>query len=318
MKKKGTCKIRKNKRATQRRKNRSYKRMKGGMFKKIAGSMTAVKLMLDENATRVISESLPILGFSRPDVMPTDDKLSEFQHACDEFIKMMQNEEKFSTFYVSNINSINDMFELLMPAEFTHVRMYRDNIIELFKQGRIPNTVPQIKTDLNKYVRESMTSHANPKKFNLLAFALFIMKIQKLNIFPYPLPPASQEIIGDINTRFTGILQHEWKGLYSPPLVTMQVLWERMYNSLFYKNAISLLNDECKKYIITLCGVKSEPEPSNSILLQALLYYEMLPTGDNFRKIYDKYKAGTASAEEIRQLTIALILIVTNLKYPNS
>lgn len=32
MKKKGTRKIRKNKRATQRRKNRSYKRMKGGMF----------------------------------------------------------------------------------------------------------------------------------------------------------------------------------------------------------------------------------------------------------------------------------------------
>ena len=316
MKKKGTRKIRKNKRTTQRRKNRSYKRMKGGMFKRIADSMTAVKLMLDVHATTVISESLPILGFSRPDVMPTDDKLIEFRDACAEFIKMMQNEEKFSTFYVSNINSINPMFELLMPAKFTRVARYDSNIIELFKQGTIPNTVQQIETALNKYVGESKTSHANPKKFNLLAFALFIMKIQKLNIFPYPLPPASQEIIDDINAQFTGILQHDWKGLYSSPLVTMQVLWERMYNSLFYNNDIALLNDECKNYIIRLCEVESKP--SNSILLQALLYYEMLPTGDNFRKIYDKYKARTASAEEIRQLTIALILIVTNFKYPKS
>jgi hypothetical protein len=290
--------------------------MKGGMFKRIVDSTTAVKLMLDVNATRVISESLPILGFSRPDVMPTDDKLIEFRDACDKFIDMMQHKEKFSTFYDSNINSINTMFELLMPAGFMHVARYVDNIIELFKQGTIPNTVQQIETALNKYVGESTTSHANPKKFNLLAFALFIMKIQKLNIFPYPLPPASQEIIDDINTRFTAILQHTWEGLSNSPLDTIQVFWKRMYNSLFYENEIKLLKDECKNYIIRLCGVVSNP--SKSILLQALLYYEMLPTADNFREIYDKYTAGTASAEEIRQLTIALILIVTNLRYPKS
>lgn len=320
MKKKGTRKIRKNKRTTQRRKNRSYKRMRGGMFKRIVDSMTAVKLMLDVNATRVISESLPILGFSTPVVMPTGDKLSEFRGACTEFIDMMKNKEKFSTFYDSNINSINPMFELLMPAGFTHVARYDDNIIELFIQGTIPNTVEKIETTLNKYVRESKTSHVNPKKFNLLAFALFIMKIQKLNIFPFPLPPASQEIIDDIiNTRFEEILKYKWDdGLYNPtPLDSIQGLWKRMYNSLFYENEIALLNDECKNYIIRLCGVVSNP--SKSILLQALLYYEMLPTtADNFREIYDKYTAGTASAEEIRQLTIALILIVTNLKYPKS
>jgi len=324
MKKKGTRKIRKNKRTTQRRKNRSYKRMKGGVIK-LPWWITPLKTNLDVNATRVISESLPILGFSTPVVMPTGDKLIEFRGACTEFIDMMKNKEKFSTFYDSNIKSINPMFELLMPAEFTHVARYDDNIIELFKQGTIPNTVEKIETTLNKYVGESKTSHVNPKKFNLLAFALFIMKIQKLNIFPNPLPPASQEIIDDINTRFKKILEYKWEVLYNSPLDStldstldlIQVLWERMYNSLFYKNEIELLNDECKNYIIRLCGVVSNP--SKSILLQALLYYEMLPTtADNFREIYDKYTAGTASAEEIRQLTIALILIVTNLKYPKS
>jgi hypothetical protein len=314
MKKKGTRKNRKNKRTTQRRKNRSYKRMKGGVIK-FPWWITPLKTNLDVNATRVISESLPILGFSRPDVMPTGDKLLEFRDACVEFIDMMQNKEKFSTFYDSNINSINPMFELLMPVGFTRVARYDDNIIELFKQGTIPNTVEKIETTLTKYVGESKTSHVNPKKFNLLAFALFIMKIQKLNIFPFPLPPASQEIIDDINTRFEEILKYKWDdGLYNlTPLDSIQVLWERMYNSLFYENEIELLNDECKNYIIRLCGVVSNP--SKSILLQALLYYEMLPTtADKFREIYDKYKAGTASAEEIRQLTIALILIVTKLQ----
>lgn len=318
MKKKGTRKIRKNKRTTQRRKNRSYKRMKGGVIK-LPRWITPLKTSLDVNATRVISESLPILGFSTPVVMPTGDKLIEFRGACDEFIDMMQHNDKFHKFYDSNINSINPMFEsLIMPAEFTHVTRYDDNIIELFKQGTIPNTAEIIESTLITYLRESNTQHRKYKKFNLLAFALFIMKIQKLNIFPYPLPPASQEIIDDINTRFEEILKYKWDdGLYNPtPLDSIQGLWKRMYNSLFYKNEIELLNDECKNYIIRLCGVVSNP--SKSILLQALLYYEMLPTADNFREIYDKYTAGTASAEEIRQLTIALILIVTKLKYPKS
>ena len=181
MKKKGTRKIRKNKRATQRRKNRSYKRMNGGVIK-LPWWITPLKTNLDVNATSVISESLPILGFSTPVVMPTGDKLIEFRGACAEFIDMMKNKEKFSTFYDSNINSINPMFELLMPYKFTLLARYEDNIMELFDKGIIPNTAEIIESTLIKYLRESTERHQNSKKFNLLALALFIMKIQKLNI----------------------------------------------------------------------------------------------------------------------------------------
>jgi len=302
MKKKCTRKIRKNKRTTQRRKNRSYKRMKGGMFKRIVDSMTAVKTNLDVNATRVISESLPILGFSTPVVMPTGDKLIEFQDACREFIDMMEHNDKFHKFYDSNTKSINEMFELLMPYDFTRLTRYEDNILKLFNQGRIPNTAEIIESTLIKYLRESTISHRDSKKFNLLAFALFIMMIQKLNIFPFPLPPVSQEIL-DYNLK-----EVSW---YT--LDTIQTFWQTIYKSLFYKNEISrTLTDDGKQSIITLCGVVSNP--SKSILLQALSYYKMIPTSSNaFREIYDKYINRLASAEEIRQLTIALILIVTNL-----
>jgi len=101
-------------------------------------------------------------------------------------------------------------------------------------------------------------------------------------------------------------------------LDAIQTFWQTIYVSLFYRNEISrTLTDDDKEYIIKLCGVVSNP--SKSILLQALSYYKMVPiSGDAFREIYDKYIVGSASAEEIRQLTIALILIVTNLKYPKS
>jgi hypothetical protein len=101
-------------------------------------------------------------------------------------------------------------------------------------------------------------------------------------------------------------------------LDTIQTFWQTLYESLFYKNEISrTLTDDGKQYIIKLCGVVSNP--SKSILLQALSYYKMVPiSSDAFREIYDKYRVGSASAEEIRQVTIALILIVTTFKLPKS
>ena len=316
MKKKFTRKIRKNKRTTQRRKNRSYKRMRGGVFELLPWWLTPLKTNLDVNATRVISESLPILGFSTPVViMPTGDGLIEFQVACTEFIDMMQHTEQFRTFYDSNINSINDMFELLIPTEFTHLARYDDNILELFTQGKIPNTAVNIEDTLKKYLRESNKQHRESKKFNLLAFALFIMKIQKLHIFPFPLPPVSQEITDDNIKAITEyIINYTRPSSHSVTVLdTIQNYWQRIYDNIFSKNEISrTLTDDGKHSIINLCGVVSNP--SKIILLQALLYYKMLPiSGVAFREIYDKYIARTASAEEIRQLTIALILIATGI-----
>lgn len=186
MKKKGTRKVRKNKRTTQRRKNRSYKRMRGGIFQRIIDNYTDPKTNLDANATRVISESLKKLGFynipgsftaaNDPSfVMPTGDILTRFRYACSKFIDMMKNKENFSTFYNSNKISINTMFESLMPTQFTHLENYESNILELFETGMIPNTALGIETTLEKYINESNTLHRKNKKFNLLAFALFIM-----------------------------------------------------------------------------------------------------------------------------------------------
>lgn len=322
MKKKGTRKVRKNKRTTQRRKNRSYKRMRGGMIK-LPWWITPLKMNLDVNATRVISESLPILGVSSTGVtrtgdkifvMPSGDKLTEFKGACDKFIGMMENKENFSTFYNSNKNSINTMFELLMPTDFTHLEIYEDNIIELFTLNRIPNTALCIETTLEKYIRESNNPHRDSKKFNLFAFALFIMRMQQLNIFASPLPPVSQEIIDNIYTRFDVMLERQDKNPKSSPVFPTSLyffshFWDIIYQSI-YKHETSTLSEEGKRYIFELCGVVSKP--STSILIQALLYYKMLPiSGKAFRIIYDKYINNTASNEEIRQLTLALIIIVT-------
>ena len=321
MKKKGTRKVRKNKRTTQRRKNRSYKRMRGGMIK-LPWWGTPLKTNLDVNATRVISESLPILGVSSTGVtrtgvkifvMPSGDKLTKFQGACNKFIGMMENKENFSTFYKSNKKSINTMFELLMPTDFTHLKIYEDNIIELFTLNRIPNTALGIETTLEKYIRESNTQHADSKKFNLFAFALFIMRMQQLNIFAFPLPPVSQEIIDNIYTRFDVMLKkYQDKNPKSSPhqqLDSFSRFWDIIYKSI-YKHETSTLTEEGKQYIFELCGVVSKP--STSIVIQALLYYKMLPISrEDFRIIYDKYINNTASDEEIRQLTLALIILVT-------
>jgi hypothetical protein len=187
MKKKCTRKIRKNKRTTQRRKNRSYKRMKGGVINSIIDYYTDPITNLDVNATRVISESLTKLGFydipgmytAAHDplfVMPTDgDILTRFRYACSKFIDMMNNNENFSTFYNSNKKSIDPMFELLLGHQFTRLENYESKILELFKRGMIPNTALGIETTLEKYIKESIRRHRKHKKFNLLAFALFIM-----------------------------------------------------------------------------------------------------------------------------------------------
>lgn len=286
--------------------------------------ITPLKMNLDVNATGVISESLPILGVSSTGVtrtgdkifvMPSGDKLTKFQVACDKFIGMMENKENFSTFYNSNKNSIDTMFELLMPTDFTRLEIYEDNIIELFTLNRIPNTALGIETTLEKYIRESNNPHRDSKKFNLFAFALFIMRMQQLNIFASPLPPVSQKIIDNIYTRFDVMLKkYQDKNPKSSPHLTTSLdsfsrFWDIIYKSI-YKHETLTLTEEGKQYIFELCGVVSKP--STSIVIQALLYYKMLPiSGEDFRIIYDKYINNTASDEEIRQLTLALIILVT-------
>jgi hypothetical protein len=160
--------------------------MKGGVIN-LPWWITPLKTNLDVNATRVISESLKKLGFYNiPErytaahdplfVMPTDgDILTKFRYACSKFIDMMNNNENFSTFYNSNKKSIDPMFELLLGHQFTRLENYESKILELFKRGMIPNTALGIETTLEKYIKESIRRHRNHKKFNLLAFALFIM-----------------------------------------------------------------------------------------------------------------------------------------------
>ena len=310
MKKKFTRKVRKNKRSTQRRKNRSYKRMRGGVW------FTSVKTSIDSNATRIISESLPILGISTTHlVMPTLDKLVEFTSKCDDFIGMMNDSEKFKAFYVSNKERINSYFELLMPTVFTHKSDYEENIIELFNTGKIPNTTDKIIIGLKKYISESTTTHKDYKKFNLLVFALSIMAMHKLNIFTFPLSAVSQDEISGIKVKLSPKLVSLEKLHESDPITLIINFWERILSS-FEINKLDLLSiiDKSKVDILKICGIHNDTPISTITLLEALFYHNMLPvSGNEFQDLYNKEQTELTPEETIK-LALALTIINNNLK----
>ncbi len=309
MKKKGTRKIRKNKRTTQRRKNRSYKRMRGGVLP----SWGALKTSIDPNATRIISESLPILGIStNPLVMPTPDKIFEFSSKCDDFIRMMENSDEFTAFYESNKKRINSYFELLMTTPFTHTLDYEENITELFRIGKIPNTTDKIISGLKKYISESTTPHREYKKFNLLAFALSIMVMRKLNI-TFPLSEVSQDKISGIKKNLSLKLPHLFNlhGSDSDSIASISTFWDRILFT-FKTNKSDLLSiiNKSKVDILEICGIHNSTDISAITLLEALLYYNMLPeSGDEFQYLYNKEQMQLTPEETIK---LALVLTIIN------
>lgn len=318
MKKKFTRKVRKNKRTTQRRKNRSYKRMRGGVFPLWGAKKTSI----DSNATSIISKSLPILGVSSTGVtptgdkifvMPSGDKLTEFQGACDEFIRMMQSDQEFKTFYNSNKEQINKYFELLMTTLFTQIPDYEENIKVLFKKGTIPNTTDSIISGLNKYISESTTLHRENKKFNLLAFALSIMVMRKLNI-TFPISRVSEDKISGIKGNLSPKLQHLYTLPGSDSITTIINFWERI--SLCFKSKksdlLSIIKNS-KVDILEICGFHNGTDILAITLLEALLYYNMLPeSGDEFQDLYKKEQINLTPEETIK-LALALTIINNNI-----
>ena len=320
MKKKFTRKVRKNKRSTQRRKNRSYKRMRGGVLQ----LWRTPKTSIDSNATSIISKSLPILGVSSTGVtptgdkifvMPSGDKLTEFQGACDEFIRMMRSDEEFKAFYTSNKEQINKYFELLMTTSFTRIFDYEENITELFRIGTIPNTTDKIISGLNKYISESTKVHKNNKKFNLLAFALSIMVMRKLNI-TFPISQVSQDKISGIKGNLSPKL-HQLRELHKfDPITLIENFWEII--SLSFKSKKSdLLSiiENSKVDILEICRIHNSTDILAITLLEALLYYNMLPeSGDEFKRLYIKEQINLTPEETIK-LALALTIINNNIKF---
>lgn len=317
MKKKGTRKIRKNKRTTQRRKNRSYKRMRGGL----PWWMTPLKTSIDSNATTIISESLPILGIStNPLVMPTQDKINEFSNKCDDFIRMMENSDEFTAFYESNKKRINNYFELLMITEFTHISDYNENIRELFRIGKIPNTTNDIIRGLKKYISESRTQHKDYKKFNLLAFALSIMAMHKLNIFTFPLLAVSSDEIKSIKS--SPILQG-WAKIHDVKVSGLTIHLRKRLESILstFKTDMSTLIpiiEKSKNDILKICGIHNVTDIPTITLLEALFYHNMLPeTGYEFQELYSKDEAKLTPEETIK-LALFLTILINNASSPHA
>ena len=181
MKKKGTRKIRKNKRATQRRKNRSYKRMRGGMFKY---KELSKKTEIPADVTQYMAIEFTIL-------------LSQFKNSISEIKKTY--EEAIDTtnpdndvFYSTNTATIKKYMtrftqdtqeEVLTAAPISIGTTIPDLIKYFITWGFLPS-VHEFEELYNKFYgikqtsAEKDTKHNKPFKFN--GFALAVSLVVKL------------------------------------------------------------------------------------------------------------------------------------------
>ena len=215
MKKKGTRKVRKNKRTTQRRKNRSYKRMRGGVYNFKSRGVFASKMHIPQNVKDMIDKYEGI----------DDSRMGELQLVYDNAINTKDQETlNFYTQHTSNIKeyirtftkSTEDDRLMLLPISTTDVEILINNLKEV---GFLP-TSAEFKVLFDKFYgrngnkSQKGTKHANPYKFNGLALAV-ILVITFINnkikgIVSQPLTPHMPSIpdktIGIPDAQF-GVLQ---------------------------------------------------------------------------------------------------------------
>ena len=186
MKKKGTRKVRKNKRTTQRRKNRSYKRMKGGMFNfKSRGFFAS-------------NEPIPKYVKDDIDTYTNEGKLysRDFEHIIESYNKAINNKDPSKTIYEKNEVEIKDKMKLYtkdtnevalttLPISGTSI----ENLITNLKGLEFLPTAYEFKELYDKFYginkegemvagkAEKDTKHANPFKFNGFALAVFLLNI---------------------------------------------------------------------------------------------------------------------------------------------
>ena len=185
MKKKGTCKIRKNKRTTQRRKNRSYKRMKGGKFNFKSKGLFAgkehipkdVKIGIDTctNDGKLYSRNFDaIKGMYRKVINTTD---PETKTIYEKYGKEIEEKIKLYTKDTGEISLTS------LPFSTVSVEKLIDNLKEL---GFLPD-VTEFEQLYNNFYginekgvmepgkAEKNTKHRSPFKFNGFALAVFLV-----------------------------------------------------------------------------------------------------------------------------------------------
>ena len=183
MKKKGTRKIRKNKRTTQRRKNRSYKRMRGGVFNFTSKSLVTkqhipeyVKHDIDKSPIYVNSRNFDdIKGRYSKVINTTDPETKTIYEKYGEKIKEKMNlyteqtgEKSLTTLSIST-TSVEQLIESLKQLGFLPTV---DEFIELYKKFYGINE----KGVMVPGKAEKDTVHRSPFKFNGFALAVFLVR----------------------------------------------------------------------------------------------------------------------------------------------
>jgi hypothetical protein len=180
MKKKGTRKIRKNKRTTQRRKNRSYKRMRGGVYNFKSRGLLARKMLIPSDV-KVMIDTYTDSG--KDDLYSSYDMLLKYKDKTDEIItKFWENNSKEIK---SNIKTVTKKTEedvlTSLPISNTGVKIL---IVRLLELGFLP-TVVEYQELYNKFYgktgkkAEKDETHQNPYKFNGFALAVFLASLIK-------------------------------------------------------------------------------------------------------------------------------------------
>lgn len=180
MKKKGTRKVRKNKRTTQRRKNRSYKRMRGGVynFKSIGwfGRKIPqdVKEMIEKYTKKGTDDLYIYYNMFLINKDKTDDKITTFWADNDIAIEIEDN--------IRTVTKDTEEEDLtLLPISTTHVK---DLIKRLLELGFLPTQI-EYQELYNKFYGklgkkiEKDEKHRRPYKFNGFALALFLASLFK-------------------------------------------------------------------------------------------------------------------------------------------
>ena len=177
MKKKGTRKVRKNRR-TQRRKNRSYKQMKGGLW--WLGSDHAP---LNVDAKNIIIEVYNLFA-KKPDLL-----WREYNNA--------RSKTNWDDIYKSEIK--RQMTTLITPELKTWLPISTEDdiakLIEtLIRERFLPADKAAFTTLLDNFYREKVTTHKKPNKYNGIALAVFLAQKSynldsKRTVVATPSPP---------------------------------------------------------------------------------------------------------------------------------
>jgi len=162
MKKKGTRKVRKNRR-TQRRKNRSYKQMKGGLW-----WLGSDRAPLNVDAKNIIIEVVYKSFAKNPDLL-----WREYNKA--------RSKTNWDDIYKSEITT--QMSTLITPELKKWLPIYKKNetnnniakLIEtLIRERFLPADKAAFTTLLDNFYREIDTTHKKPNKYNGIALAVFL------------------------------------------------------------------------------------------------------------------------------------------------